>query len=897
MSFPSGLLDALAGGVLVIANTGRFRDANAEAARLLDCDSVAELLSLDIASGWDVVDEAGRPIAVGAWPVTRVLSGREARATSLLGLARRGRPRRWLEVSCAPLGPALPSPPFDAVVASLRDVTEAVEGRLALEESELRFTELVENIDGIVWEADPVTFAFRYVSPVAERLLGYPVERWLHEPGFWAAHIHPDDRQRATAFCMTATARGESHDFEYRMLAADGRYVWLHDLATVRAEGGRPVSLRGLMVDITARKQVAERLEMLSLVARETTNGVVITDAAGRVTWANAAFERTTGFSLAELTGRTPGSLLQGAETSTQTVERMRAALAARQPFTEQLLNYRKDGTPYWIHIACNPLLDASGAFAGFVAIEVDITDQRRAAEALETRQRLLERMGAVAHVGAWELELATGLVLWSEEARRIHEAPPGFQNTLDVGLRFYPPEGRAVLEEAIGRAIADGVPFDLELPFITWAGRHRWVRAAGEAQRVDGRVTRLYGAIQDITERRVAELERERLETRLREADKLESIGRLAGGIAHDFNNMLSVILGYTNLLLDDGPADATTAARLAAIRAAAERSAEVTRQLLGFSRQQPVQPRVLDLNESVGSLLAVLRRLIGEDIRLTWQPGAALTPVRIDPAQVTQILTNLAVNARDAIATTGDVIVSTASVLLDEAFCRDRDGLAPGPAVRLSVRDSGRGMTPEVLARIFEPFFTTKAIGAGTGLGLSTVYGIVRQNGGWVDVESAPGAGTTFHLYLPRSPEAAAPEEERAPTTPTGHAETVLLVEDEPALAMLGARLLESLGYRVRVATSPADALELGARGEPVDLLLTDVVMTGMNGRELAERLGACHPGLPCLYMSGYSADIVAQRGELADGTVLLQKPFTRQELARRVREALDGRARATA
>jgi CheY-like chemotaxis protein len=372
-----------------------------------------------------------------------------------------------------------------------------------------------------------------------------------------------------------------------------------------------------------------------------------------------------------------------------------------------------------------------------------------------------------------------------------------------------------------------------------------------------------------------------------------MESVGRLAGGIAHDFNNMLSVILGHANLLLEEGQAAHDTQAALTEIRLAAERSAALTRQLLGFSRQQPVVPQVLDLDATVAGQLTMLRRLIGEAIELSWHPSSTAPRVRIDPGQITQVLTNLCLNARDAIGGGGRIDVATSRTELDAAACRGRAGLVPGTYVALTVRDTGVGMPPHVLSHIFEPFFTTKALGQGTGLGLATVYGIARQNGGWVDVESEPGGGTLFRLLLPALPDVptAGPEVVEHEEVPAGRGETILLVEDELALLGVAERLLRGLGYRVLATDRPDDALQLAAQHEGlIDLLVTDVVMAGMSGRELMAQLCTRRPDLPCLYVSGYTADIISAHGVLHDGVQFLAKPYTRGDLARRVRELLD-------
>jgi PAS domain S-box-containing protein len=386
---------------------------------------------------------------------------------------------------------------------------------------------------------------------------------------------------------------------------------------------------------------------------------------------------------------------------------------------------------------------------------------------------------------------------------------------------------------------------------------------------------------------------ERERLQEEIVQAQKLEAIGRLAGGVAHDFNNMLGAIIGYTELALDKVAADDPLRPDLQEILAAANRSKGVTRQLLAFARKQVVAPQVIDLNVTVAGMLKMLQRLIGEHITLEWQPSSECWPVRVDPAQVDQILANLCVNARDAIADTGRVVVATRLVTIGQAELAEHPGAAPGDYVALSVRDDGHGMSPETLSHIFEPFFTTKPTGAGTGLGLPTVYGIVTQARGFVSVESAPGRGSLFTVHLPRHRGAVATERPDEAALAPGRGETVLVVEDERAILAMVVRVLEAASYRVLSAPDPDTALVM-ARTHPVaiDLLLTDMVMPGMNGRTLAESVHAIRPAIRCVFMSGYAADSL-QAGP--DGTIrysYLQKPFTRQELTAKVREELDRR-----
>ena len=384
----------------------------------------------------------------------------------------------------------------------------------------------------------------------------------------------------------------------------------------------------------------------------------------------------------------------------------------------------------------------------------------------------------------------------------------------------------------------------------------------------------------------------REKLETQLIQAQKMESIGRLAGGVAHDYNNISSIIIGYSEFALEKVNKDEDLYDDLTEIYSAAKRSADITRQLLAFARQQTVSPKVLNLNDTIEKMLKMLERLIGEDVDLAWFPDADLGQVRIDPSQVDQILANLCVNARDAIADVGKVTIETENVSFDQVYCDDHTGFVEGEFVMLAVSDDGSGISSENLNKLFDPFFTTKGMGKGTGLGLSTVYGIVKQNNGFINVYSELDKGTTFKIYLPRHREKIVNDlQEMAEQFPLSQDETVLLVEDDPSILKLGERMLKSLGYTVLPVNTPTEAIAKADRHKDhIHVLVTDVVMPEMNGRELSENLQKQYSNLKTVFMSGYTADVIAHRGVLEDGIHFIPKPLSKKELARTIRRALD-------
>lgn len=430
----------------------------------------------------------------------------------------------------------------------------------------------------------------------------------------------------------------------------------------------------------------------------------------------------------------------------------------------------------------------------------------------------------------------------------------------------------------------------------VIWEGKNpvtqSWYVNYDRAIRwIDGRIVHLQVAT-DITQLKALQEKHIKAEGQLRQAQKMESVGRLAGGVAHDYNNISSIIIGYSELALEKVAQSDPLYDDLTEILSAAKRSTEITKQLLAFARQKTTAPKVIDLNDNIEGMLKMLRRLIGEDIDLAWRPGAEVWPVKIDPSQIDQIMANLCVNARDAITDVGNVTIETKNIEFDEEYCADHAGFVPGEYVLLAVSDDGIGMAPKTLDKVFEPFFTTKGVGKGTGLGLATVYGIVKQNNGFINVYSELEKGTTIRIYLPRHSAQMPDAHRESPIEmPLSRGETLLIVEDDASILKLGIKILENLGYSVLSANAPGIAAGLAKEhADKIDLLITDVVMPEMNGRELSEQLKALYPDLKTLFMSGYTANVIAHRGVLDDGIDFIPKPFSKNDLAFKVREVLD-------
>jgi PAS domain S-box-containing protein len=557
------------------------------------------------------------------------------------------------------------------------------------------------------------------------------------------------------------------------------------------------------------------------------------------------------------------------------------------------------DGALFWAHLKGTAAQAEDGAPLCRVVIS-DITDRKQAEEALkksEEKYRLIaENMSDV--ISLLDMDLRFTYV--SPSIARLSGFSVDESLKLSIEDIMTPDSLSEVLKIFEEEIMADGLekndPYRSRIIEYKQYTKDRsivWVESNCRFLRdMDQKPVGILIISRDITERKVAGEEKEQLQSQLNQAQKMESVGRLAGGVAHDFNNMLGVILGHAELALLKADEDNDLISDLKEIQTAAKRSANLTKQLLTFARKEIISPRKLDLNDTVESMLNMLRRLIGEDIDLVWKPAAHIWPVKMDPSQIDQILANLCVNARDAIDGVGKLTIETGRKTFDEDYCSEHPGFIPGDFVLLAVSDNGCGMDKDTLSNLFEPFFTTKAVGKGTGLGLATIYGIVKQNSGFINVYSEPGQGSTFKIYLPRLVAAedidkAVPEKKAA----AGGTETILLVEDEPTILRMTRMMLERKGYSVLPAATPGEAIEIaGNHTDKIHLLMTDVVMPEMNGRDLAGQLIRLYPEIKLLFMSGYTADVIAHQGVLDEGVAFIQKPFSMAEMTEKVRKVLD-------
>ena len=680
--------------------------------------------------------------------------------------------------------------------------------------------------------------------------------------------------------------------YESRIRDAQGnlRDVVFHK-ALFAGEDGAVRGLIGVILDVTEHKRAEEDLARSQSFLRTLVDSIPdliwLKDPQGIYLSCNPSFERFFGAREAQILGRTDEDFL-GPELAAFFRDHDRKAMEAGCPQkNEEWLTFAEGGYEGLFETVKTPMVDREGRLVGVLGISRDISERKRSEEALRESEARFRSYVENAPYGVFIADEQGRYLQVNQEACAM--TGYGREELLDLSIPdLLAPEFRLKGLEVFEELLRTGQAY-AELGYVTKEGQRRWWSVAG----VKLSDTRFLAYARDITDRRRAEAEREKLQGQLLQSQKMESVGRLAGGVAHDYNNMLGVILGHAEMALAQTDPDHPLYGPLQEIQKAALRSADLTRQLLTFARKQAVVPRVLDLNGTVEGMLGILRRLLGEDIRLDWLPGENLWPLRMDPTQVDQVLANLCVNARDAIEGVGRIVLETSNVQLRRDY--GPEGVAePGDYVLLSVSDDGCGMDPQTREHIFEPFFTTKPSGQGTGLGLATVYGVVTQNRGLVQVYSEPGQGTTFRIYLPRH-QGEVPAADRSQPREEDRlrrgGETLVLVEDEPAILRMGKAMLERLGYRVLAAASPREALDrVREESGPVHLLLTDVVMPGMNGRDLLREVRALVPEVRVLFMSGYTANVVSRRGVLEEGEPFLQKPFSMVELAAKVREVLD-------
>jgi PAS domain S-box-containing protein len=769
-----------------------------------------------------------------------------------------------------------------------------IDDRRRAEERHEQDARLLANVRDCIIVTDAAGMV-TYWNDAATRTFGWTAEEMWGQP---LLNRFPEEARSSVADLTGRIADGHDWSGEFEDYHKDGSRIWIDArVSRICNASGQLMGIMGTSHDITARKRAeAERDRItarLRLQIDRTPLAYLLFDHDLRLVDWNAAAERMFGYTREEVLGMMPPfeKILPRSAwpAGEEVLARLRAGDMTAHAINE---NLTKDGQTITCEWSNTPLLDGDGRFAGLISLAQDITERRRAEEALRASEERFRQIADSISEVFWLttpdkreiLYLSPGYeTIWGRTREATYHAPQSWMDAVHAEDR------ERVAQAALTNQIAG--TYDEEYRIVRPDGSIRWIRdRAFPVRDQDGQVVRLAGVAEDVTDRR-------HLEAQLRQAQKMEAIGQLAGGVAHDFNNLLTVINGYSDLLIDAVGDRAGLRELVEEIRKAGERSASLTRQLLAFSRQQVLSPKILDVNDVVHETEKMLRRLIGEDVELTTVLQRSVGTVKADRGQLEQVLLNLAVNARDAMPHGGELTIETRDVDLSEDFAAGRPGTAPGRYIALAVTDSGVGMPEEVKRHIFEPFFTTKEPGKGTGLGLAVVHGFVKQSGGCVEVRSEPGAGTCFTIYLPRiddrSGSGASVPEPRVAWAGVGHAlgtETILLIEDDHAVRALTRRVLQRSGYTVLEASRGTEGLRLAAaHRSPIHLLITDVVMPGIPGRMVAEQIGESHPETKVLYVSGHTNDDVVRTGVLHDAVHFVQKPFTPAAIAHKVREIL--------
>jgi PAS domain S-box-containing protein len=781
----------------------------------------------------------------------------------------------------------LDDPAVGALVGNSRDITERKVAEEALRESRAML-QLAQSIAQLgSWSSgleltDPVCW-----SKECYQLFGVEADTPLTVERSQQL-VHPDDRARLR---RTALAADDDYEVEYRILHGDGTVRWMHQRVRVAHDAtGARGGLSGVVQDVTARRRSESELraseERYRNIVESTSEGVWLIDGESVTTFVNGPMAAMLGYTREEMLGRPLLSFMDEAWSAIA-----RAAPPRGGPQTHEHILRRKDGSELWVLSKTTPIRDEKGDPAGSLALVSDFTQRRREESARSHLAAIVESSDDA----IFATDLHGIVTTWNSSAERLY----GYSAAEIVGRSVsLLSQGRD--EQQDGAVLAALSP-EWSSAHAERASRHKSGSQVDVALTVspirdaDGKVIGVSKIARDLTKQRKADALLRRTEDQLRHAQKMEAVGRLAGGVAHDFNNLLSVIMGLSGLMLDDLKSGDPLRADVEQIDEAARRGGRLTRQLLAFSRQQILEPQVVDLNASVLGLERILRRVLGEDVELALPTAASAGLVYADPGQMEQVIMNAVVNARDAMPDGGQLTIETSTVLLDELEASQDNGLSPGPYVMLSVTDTGVGMDEVTAARAFEPFFTTKDRDKGTGLGLSTVFGIVKQSGGHVSLRTQQGVGTTLKLLLPLCEQHAATSfPAKSSAAKLRGSETVLLVEDDQALRGAVRTILRRQGYTVLEASNGGEALLIcEQRRAAIHLLLTDVVMPRMNGRQLAERLAPLRPEMKVIFMSGYTEDVVVHRGVLDTSVAYLAKPITPDALARKLREVLEASA----
>jgi len=725
------------------------------------------------------------------------------------------------------------------------------------------------------------------ISPQIEELLGLSPSEWLADPCLWLKQIHPDDRIRVLEELAVCEVTGRYFISEYRLLARGGRSVWVHNEANIVWDESCTPLIQGFFIEISQRKQVEEALQQreryFNALIENSLDLITIFSPDGIILYETPSIERILGYTTEELIGKNVFGLVHPDDLP-RVVDAISRGITT--PGSVDRLEFRfrhKDGSWRYFEGVGKNLLDDPN-IKGIIVNSRDITEHKRAEEVLKVSESKYRTLIENIPQKIFLKDKNSVYISCNENyANDLKIAPDDITGKTDFD--FYPRELAEKYRADDKRIMESGNTEELEEMYVQDGQKVTVYTVKTPVRDEESNIIGVLGIFRDITERK-------RLEGMLLQSQKMETVGKLAGGIAHDLNNILTVITSYAGFVNDALQPNDPIREDIGEVLKASTRATVLIRQLLAFSRRQVIKSQVVNLNDLIPNMDNMLRRLIGEDIKLVTLPSPELGFVKVDPGQIEQVIVNLAVNARDAMPHGGTLTIETANVLLDQEYVSRHPGAVPGMHVMLAITDTGIGMSDDVKKHLFEPFFTTKDVGKGSGLGLATVYGIIKQHKGTIWVYSEKGKGATFKIYLPRIEEAAEEtlKDGQLSHLPRGK-ETVLVVEDEMPVRSAAVRILHRLGYTVLEAGNGEEALRLVQNNtSEIHLLLADVVMPRMNGKELADQLKAVRPGLKILFMSGYTDNTIMDNGVFTESAAYLQKPFSEVTLAHKIRELLD-------
>ena len=810
-------------------------------------------------------------------------------------------------------------PPFIVEIAKSRllaaarligEIVACKKIETTLRESEEKHRILVENLNEVIYALDK-NARITYISQTVQSVAGYTPSELMGKK--YTDFVHPDDKKSLLAN-FQASSLDIDKPAEYRLITKDNRIVWVRTVARPLFKAGNVTGVQGVLSDITRRKQAEENLRQSeqryrSIISLSNTGAWEYDSAKGSL-WCSPEylsmlgydpedFDMTSGLNLKEVwidflhpEDRDPAAQLFAQYLAGGSVGMYEQSFRMRHKEGDWVFIWSRgqtfrnpDGTPTNITLGTH----------------IDITEFERVQQQMNEREEKYRRIAENITDVLWTADLNFNVNYVSPSIEKLTGESPEADMSRTMAEKFPPAHLDNIyrifaeeLEKEKDPAVDKDRARLIEAEVYKADGGTVWVSINISGIRDEnGRLVGVQGVSRDISQWKQSELERDKLQAQLNQAQKMESVGRLAGGVAHDFNNMLTIINGYAEMMADLLEPSDPMYDSVREIHDAGKRSAVIVRKLLAFARKQVISPVPTNLNDSISSMITMLEKLIGENIDLLWKPGPNTWLVYMDYSQLDQILANLVVNARDAIADIGKITIETENVAFDEEYCLSHAGFVPGQFAMLAVSDNGCGMDTHVLDKLFEPFFTTKEVDKGTGLGMPTVYGAVKQNNGFINVYSEPGKGTTVRVYLPRFLEKAGEADRKNSQTPVlqSRGETVMVLEDESTVLNIARIMLEKLGYTVLAASSASEAMTLAeANDGKIDLLLTDIVMPEMNGLDFSAQLKSCYPDIKNLYMSGYTADVIARHGMLDEGMQFIQKPFSIQELAIKVREAIE-------